>query len=109
MWLTKRVGRLPYSKSKITRQIACNVVPLAFLWIVRREKNRREFEGVGDNFAHLRNSLLSLIAFSCTRNFPIRIDDWVSLVKIKESYFDIDSLLCCVPLLKLMGKEKEKL
>lgn len=63
------------------RQKAWKFSPLALMWIVWGERNRIAFEGIENNFAHLRNSLLSLIASWCTHVVPTSVDDWVSFVE----------------------------
>lgn len=40
-----------------------NLVPLALMWVVWRERNRRTFDGVEWSFPQLRSSLRSLIFF----------------------------------------------
>lgn len=48
------------------------------LW---RKRNRREIEGIENDFVQLRNSLLSLIDFWCTCEIPICIDEGLSFVE----------------------------
>lgn len=62
-------------RRKKRRQRAWEVTLLALMSVVWKERNRRAFEGNEHDFVHLRNSLLTLIAFWCTHEIPIYIDD----------------------------------
>lgn len=68
------------SRRRRRRQTAWKVAPFALMWIVWRERNMRAFEGIENDFLHLRNSLLSLITFWCTLEIP-NIYDWVSFIE----------------------------
>ena len=63
------------------KQKAWKFAPLALMWVVWGERNRRAFEEIESPFSHLKNSLLSLIAFWCTHIAPTCIEDWASFVE----------------------------
>lgn len=53
------------------------MVPLALMWVVWRERNRRASKGVESSFTPLRSSFRPLIFFWCTLKVPFCIDDGV--------------------------------
>uniref|UniRef100_A0A0V0GU85 Putative ovule protein n=1 Tax=Solanum chacoense TaxID=4108 RepID=A0A0V0GU85_SOLCH len=76
MVMPKRVKELMFSwKSgrRRRRRRAWNMVQLALMWVVWRERNRRAFEGVESSSPQ--SSLRSLILFWCTQKVPYCIDE----------------------------------
>lgn len=46
------------------------MLPVALIWIIWSERNRRAFEGVEMGFGQLRSSLRSLVYFWCAHVVP---------------------------------------
>lgn len=61
------------------------------MWVVWKTSNRRAYEEIETDFVHMRNNLLPLLAFWCTLEISICIDDWVS--SAENHVFDVNSLL----------------
>lgn len=63
------------------KQRAWNMVLIALMWVVWRERNRRAFEGAESSFLQLKCSLRSLVFFWYKQKVPHCIEDWVDFVE----------------------------
>lgn len=54
---------------------------LTIMWVIWNERNRKVFDGMQHDFIKLHSSVLALVAFWCTFEVPICIQDWISFVE----------------------------
>ena len=58
------------SGARTRRHGTWNVIPLALMWVIWKERNRRAFEGVAQDCVELQTSLFYLVSFWCTHEAP---------------------------------------
>nr|XP_016514716.1 PREDICTED: uncharacterized protein LOC107831463 [Nicotiana tabacum] len=69
-----------HSRGKRTPR-AWILAPLAIMWVIWKERNKRAFEGVGQDFVKLQSSLLFLVSFWGTYEIPTCIEDRASFIE----------------------------